>query len=172
MDDFDDFFDEHYARVVRSLVLACGAPVDAEDAAQDAFAKALVRWNTVARMERPATWVYVVAVRDLRRRLRRHGIGDALDGTRLATANSTNDPADAVIAAAVVGDALATLAPRQRLAIVLRFHADLAVRDIARAMHCTEGTVKATLHTALAHLRADLTERDLEGARDGTGRAS
>jgi DNA-directed RNA polymerase specialized sigma24 family protein len=71
VDDFDEFFTEHYPRVVGSLELAGGAAGDAEDAAQEAFMKAMLRWRSVATMERPATWVYVVAVRAMRRRLGR-----------------------------------------------------------------------------------------------------
>ncbi len=42
----------------------------AEDAAQEAFARALRRWSRVGPMDRPATWVYVVAVNVLRRSFR------------------------------------------------------------------------------------------------------
>jgi hypothetical protein len=63
VDDFDQFFFEHYVRVVGSLRLAGGEAGETEDAAQEAFAKAMVRWNAVSVMERPATWVYVVALR-------------------------------------------------------------------------------------------------------------
>ena len=40
--------------------------------------------------------------------------------------------------------------------MTLRFLADLTVPEIARAMGCAEGTVKATLHQALRNLRVDL----------------
>ena len=53
------------------------------------------------------------------------------------------------------------------LAVVLRFHGDLSVHDIASAMGCSEGSVKASLHAALGHLRVSLADRDLEGASDG-----
>ena len=41
MNDFDQFFREHYARVVGSLRLAGGDVSDAEDAAEEAFATAI-----------------------------------------------------------------------------------------------------------------------------------
>jgi DNA-directed RNA polymerase specialized sigma24 family protein len=55
-----------------------------------------------------------------------------------------------------VRDALDVLAPRQRVAIVLRYLGDLQVAEVAKAMGCSEGTAKATLHTALAKLRTHL----------------
>ena len=165
MNDFDEFFCEHYPRVVGSLRLAGGDLGEAEDAAQDAFAKAMTRWKTVSVMGRPATWVYVVAVRELRRRSRGRDVttypaGD--DGSAIP------DHAGAVVDTEVVERALRALPPRQRLAVVLRFHADLTVPEVSRAMRCSEGTVKSTLHTALAHLRIDLGDRGLEGAHDGS----
>jgi RNA polymerase sigma-70 factor (ECF subfamily) len=162
VDDFDEFFTEHYPRVVGSLELAGGLPGDAEDAAQEAFVKAMLRWRSVATMERPATWVYVVAVRALRRRLGRdRWVAEQQTGERAVT-----DQTEEVVTAAVISKALATLPARQRLAVVLRFHGDLTVPEIARAMRCSQGTVKSTLHAALGRLRVDLGDRDLEGVRD------
>jgi RNA polymerase sigma-70 factor (ECF subfamily) len=164
VDDFDEFFFDNYTRVVRSLTLASGAVGDAEDAAQDAFAKAMQRWKSVSAMDRPATWVYVVAIRHLRRTRQRGS--RPIDGT--ASALEAADHAEAVVASEVIERALSVLPPRQRLAVVLRFHADLTVPEVSRAMQCSEGTVKSTLHAALEHLRIDLGDRGLEGARDGS----
>jgi RNA polymerase sigma factor (sigma-70 family) len=161
VDDFDEFFFEHYARVVASLRLAGGDLGDAEDAAQDGFAKAMQRWGSVSLMDRPATWVYVVAVRELRRRARRGS-----DSADVPNAD-VPDHAEGVVSTEVVAQALRSLPPRQRLAVVLRFHADLTVTEVARAMSCSDGTVKSTLHTALVRLRVDLGDRGLEGAHDG-----
>jgi RNA polymerase sigma-70 factor (ECF subfamily) len=160
VNNFDEFFFEHYPRVVGSLRLAGGELGDAEDAAQEAFAKAMTRWKSVSVMDRPATWVYVVAVREMRRRGRRREDVSEAEG-------EAPDHAGAVVDAALIEDALDTLAPRQRLAVVLRFHADLTVPEVSRAMRCSEGTVKSTLHTALERLRVDLGDRGLEGAHDG-----
>jgi RNA polymerase sigma-70 factor (ECF subfamily) len=160
--DFEEFFAEHYARVVRSLVLALGHTAEAEDAAQDAFTRALRRWSAVSAMARPGTWVYVVAVRQLRRRLGRGGRSRNLEGGSSAT--SVGDPAVILVTADWIEGALDGLPARQRLAIVLRFYADLSVADIARAMRCSQGTVKSTLHAALSRLRVDLADEVLEGS--------
>ena len=164
VNDFDEFFADHYAWVVGSLALACGDRGEAEDAAQEGFTKAMLRWRSVSRYDRPATWVYVVAVRELRRSLRRRERSSAAD---LADDAPVLDPAVAVVTTDVITRALDRLAPRQRLAVVLRFHGDLTVPDVAKAMQCSEGTVKATLHAALSRLRVDLGDRSLEGAPDG-----
>jgi RNA polymerase sigma factor (sigma-70 family) len=165
VDDFDGFFFEHYARVVASLKLACDELSEAEDAAQEAFAKAMVRWRSVSVMDRPATWVYVVAVRELRRSRRRvelRGAGRAEEDAAVA------DHAGSVVTAAVIERALRALPPRQRLAVALRFHGDLTVPEVGRAMGCSAGTVKSTLHSALDRLRLDLGDLGLEGVHDGS----
>ena len=55
-----------------------------EDEVQEAFARASVQWSRVGGMDRPATWVYVVAARRLRRRLRRRRVreGERTSGSQ------------------------------------------------------------------------------------------
>ena len=56
---------------------------------------------------------------------------------------------------------LAVLEPELRATVVLRFYADLAVPEIAKAMHVPEGTVKSRLHRAMAVLRQTLPQEAL-----------
>ena len=151
VDGFDEFFAEHYKGVVTALEFAVLDRSLAEDAAQEAFVRALRRWRTVVHADRPATWVYVVAMREARRQLRRH----RSQPTHIEKGDEV-DVAVAVTEGLPLRDALATLPARQRQAVTLRFLADLPVADIARAMGCKQGTVKSTLHAALANLRVEL----------------
>jgi RNA polymerase sigma factor (sigma-70 family) len=162
MADFDAFFAESYAPVVRSLTLAFGSRVVAEDAAQGAFEKAMRHWARVGQMDRPGTWVYVVAVRSGRRLLARDRSGSVeVDASPVA------GPEDEVVSAVWLGEALDRLAPRQRAAVVLRHLGGLGLRDIADALGISVGTVKSTLHTAYARLRIDLgDDRDQEVVDD------
>jgi RNA polymerase sigma factor (sigma-70 family) len=63
--------------------------------------------------------------------------------------------------------ALTFLAQRQRVAVVLRYYADLPLAEIAEAMGCSVGTVKSTLHAALGRLRVDLANVE-EATFDGS----
>jgi RNA polymerase sigma-70 factor (ECF subfamily) len=150
---FDGFYESHFDRVARALVLAGADRERAYDAAQDAFTKALKRWRTVGVMERPDGWVYVVAMNRLRDVWR----SDKRDAT---TELEVNDPEVGVVTRVSVRDAIATLAPRQRQAVVLRYLVDLPVRDVAAAMGCAEGTAKAALHQALRAMRIELEDDD------------
>lgn len=154
--DFEAFFADTYPSVVRALAFALRDRGAAEDAAQEAFAKAHRKWKAVATAARPAAWVYVVAVRDARRRL------DRLDRIEQRAAQAgprgpVRDPLDGVVDAADASTLLASLSARQRMAVVLRYWADLDEASIAEAMGCARGTVKATLSQALARLRVAVT---------------
>ncbi len=60
--------------------------------------------------------------------------------------------------------AVAALAPRQRAMVVLRYYAACSLDEIAAAMGCRPGTVRATLHQALGRLRTLIADTP-----DGTG---
>jgi RNA polymerase sigma-70 factor (ECF subfamily) len=151
--DFQGFLLAHYEPVRRAIALALGDLQRAEDVTQEAFARAYRRWASVSVMERPVAWVYVVAMNQARRDLRReHRPAETVP------TEPTGDVAGTVAIGVTLDTALKALAPRQRAAVVLRYLADLSTAQVADAMGCAEGTVKSTLHTALSHLRIELEE--------------
>jgi RNA polymerase sigma-70 factor, ECF subfamily len=158
---FDEFFAEHYDDLARTLTVALADRAVAEEAAQAALTRALRRWRHVRALDRPAAWLYVVAmnhVRDSWRRQRRE------PDWKAEVETTTLDPTGGVATAVSVRDAITTLPPRQREAVVLRYLADLPLADVADAMGCAVGTVKATLHQALRALRVELEEdEDADG---------
>lgn len=156
MGGFDDFFADNYDQVVRSLTLAVGDRARAEDAAQEAFAKAYRRWPSVAQMERPVGWVLVVAMNQMKRWIKR------ADRDFGESPPEEADHAEVVAASASIRDALAVLPPRQRAAVVLRYLCDLPNADVAKALGCATGTIKSTLHAALKQLRLELEDDEDE----------
>jgi RNA polymerase sigma-70 factor (ECF subfamily) len=157
---FEIFYEANYDVVRRSLSAAFGDPVLAEEAVQEAFARAYVHWPRVDRMDRPAGWVYVVAVRfGLKQQRRSH---------TAETDEHADDIADGVVTQEVVRAAIDRLPARQRIAIVLRYLVDLPLEDVASAMDCALGTVKSTLHTALARLQVELDEESEEVGHDAS----
>jgi RNA polymerase sigma-70 factor (ECF subfamily) len=159
-DAFERFYELERSGVCRALTLALGDRAAAEEATQEAFVKAWLRWRRVSAMERPAGWVYVVAVRHAlrsRRALERRPVAER---DAAAVDVDVDEQLDALAL-------LERLAPRQRLAVVLRYYADLPLDDVAEAMACSVGTVKSTLHTALERLRVETAapEVDVDGSR-------
>jgi DNA-directed RNA polymerase specialized sigma24 family protein len=153
--EFNALYDREWSSVVRSLTLVFGRRDVAEDAAQVGFEQALRKWRRVQAMDRPGTWIYVVAVRWGRR----HLAGDAAPAVG---GSEVPDPADGVVDAVWVTQVLATLPPRQRAAVVLRILGGLRLREIAEALGVAEGTVKATLHAAYGRLRVEIAAGDVE----------
>jgi RNA polymerase sigma-70 factor (ECF subfamily) len=149
-ESFEAFFGEHYESVFRGLSVAFRDPLLAEEAAQEAFTRAYTRWERVSAMERPAGWVYVVAVRFARRR-RRDLLADPLAG-------GGRDLATEVVDRVMLQAAIERLPTRQRVALVLRYYGGLPLDEIATAMGCALGTVKSTLHAAHTRLALDIEE--------------
>ncbi len=146
---FEAFYAEHFESVFRGLAVAFRDPLLAEEAAQEAFARAYTRWERVSAMDRPAGWAYVVAVHFARRR-RRDLLGDPTRGAH------SRDVAEDVVDRVTMQAAIDELPPRQRVALVLRHYADLPLDEIARAMGCAVGTVKSTLNAAHTRLQVEL----------------
>jgi len=72
-EDIEPLFRAHYARLVRSLALACGDRELAADAVQEAFVRAHTRWSSIRGYEDPLGWVRRVAINLLHDAHRRAG---------------------------------------------------------------------------------------------------
>jgi RNA polymerase sigma-70 factor (ECF subfamily) len=144
-DDFCEFYQANYGRVVAMATAMLGDRREAEDVAQEAFARALARWSRLRRYDQPGAWVRTVALRlaiDSARRAHR-GVRATV---ALAAQRRPDDPepSDALPFTAL-GAALRTLPLRERHVIVLHYLADLPVAEIARECGLPSGTVKARL---------------------------
>jgi RNA polymerase sigma-70 factor, ECF subfamily len=149
--DFDTSFATHYARLVRTLSVACGDATLAEDCVQEAFSRAHLRWDKLVAQGDPVGWVYVVAVnqvRDHSRRVKRWATKLHL----LADRDSHDAPAfNDQLSIAVAG-----LPTQQRLAVALFYVADMSLEQVAATMELSTGAVKFHLHQARIRLRQQL----------------
>jgi len=73
LDDFAEFYQASYRRMVALVAAMTGDRCQAEDIAQEAYARALTRWPQVARYDLPEAWVRRVAIRLTVDALRRMG---------------------------------------------------------------------------------------------------
>ena len=155
----DEEFQELYrseARAVFSTVfLLCRDRALAEDATQEAFARALERWGQLRGRPWVAGWITTTALNVTRRSLRRRHF-------REPTPPVEGDPNLALD----LWRAVRMLPRRQQQAVVLHYRLDLPVDEVAQAMGCREGTVR----THLARARVALRE-SMGGAFDVGGRA-
>jgi len=136
--------------------VALGDRSEAEEAAQEAMTRALLRWRHVRSLDRPAAWLYVVAMNHVRDRWR-HDHGPHRWDADADT--STADLSGGVTTTLSVREAIATCPPpaRSSRAAVPRRSPH---RRRRRRDGCAVGTVKATLHHALGSLRIELEEDD------------
>ena len=147
--DFDSFYSTSYDRVRRAMTLAFRDPALAEEITQEAFFQTLKRWPKVSVLDHPEGWTMVVALnkgRDLHRRRVRHDAKQALLVHQPDVQSGERHVEDRMM----VSTLLEGISDRQRQALLLRYITQLTIPEIAVVMGCAEGTVKATLHSALA----------------------
>ena len=152
---FEALYRAERARTLAVVLALRGPRVGVEEVVQEAFVRALQRWEQVSAMERPDLWVHRVALNLATSRLRRLGAETrALVrlGGRAATAALEMDAG-----AEDFWRLVRSLPRRQAEAVVLRYAADLPVVEIAEVMDCAPGTVKSHLHAARESLRRELT---------------
>lgn len=134
-----------------ALLLTGGDPHGAQDLVQNTLAKLYLAWDRIDHRERVDAYARRILVNEhrstFRRAWRRLEVAtDVLPDT--GTAASEYDGAHDAVWAFV-----ATLPPRQRAVIVLRYYEDLTEAETADLLGVTVGTVKSQAHKALASLR-------------------
>lgn len=147
---FVDWYAGEHAKLVATMVLATGDLDLATEAADEAFARALQRWDRVGRMESPSGWTFRVAINHARRVARRRSLERNLLLRR--------QPQGTVPApAGEVWHLVSRLSRRQREVVVLRYVADLPEAVIADVLAISRSTVSSTLADAHARLNQQLT---------------
>jgi RNA polymerase sigma-70 factor (sigma-E family) len=149
------------AGLLRLAWLLTGDADRAQDAVQEALARVVPRWSSIARQD-PEPYVRTVlrsvcidAHRRRSVRPREEQLPD--DAERLArdsrlASGSAGGP-EAVAPRLDLAQALARLTPKQREVLVLRFYEDLTEAATARLLGCSVSTVKSQTRHALERLR-------------------
>ncbi|WP_412541471.1 SigE family RNA polymerase sigma factor [Longispora sp. K20-0274] len=139
--DFHALYAAHYSELVAMLYALCGDLGDAQDMAQESFARAWQRWSAVVTYDDPVAWLRRVGYNLATSRWRRRGVARRfLERSRVENTPELSPDRVALVAA------LRTLPSGQRKALVLHYLADLPVDDIARELSVPSGTVKSWLH--------------------------
>lgn len=151
MSVFEDSFDGLFASAYRVAFAVVGDRTEGEDIAQEALARAMVRWDHLTGHEE--AWVVRVAsnlaldrVRASRRRHRGAHPDASVDGP-------SGERVD-------LQRALAALSKRQREVVVLRFLGGLTEDQVAGALGCSVGTVKQHSSRGIAALRRHMRQED------------
>ena len=165
--------DVHGPRIFSLGLRLCGNRDDAQDMVQDTFLQAFRRWDTFRGQADAGTWLYTIAARSCKARMRRKGGTDRRmpavsqlmpwkETTIMEVAaapEGQEDPAEHREALARVQREVVRLPEHLRVVIVLKEISGLSVEDVAAALGLAEGTVKTRLHRGRLALRKAMTAR-------------
>jgi RNA polymerase sigma-70 factor, ECF subfamily len=139
-------FDEHWLTAWRAAYAVTGRSELADDAAQDAFVRAIRSLSSFDRRKPFAPWIAKVAVncaRDLLRAERRQRVGNP--------GGEVQAPLPADVNELLV--AVAALPRDQREAVVLHHVLGFTLREVAEIVGAPEGTVTSRLGRGVARIR-------------------
>lgn len=146
--EFADFYKIEHDAVFRAVLAFCADYQAAQDATQEAFARAFSRWRRVSRHPSPRGWIVRTAFNHVRHERRPR---ELLAGSTQVQAGPSGDRLD-------VTRSLLALPLRQRQAAVLFHIADQPLEVVAELMGISTGAVKSHLDRARKALRSSLEE--------------
>jgi len=157
---FQGLVDHHLDRAYRLAGVILGNGEDAEDATHDAVVQAWRSFGRLRDTERFEAWFQRILVNVCRDRLRKRRRQPV---TELTLAGNAAVDADlrSVEDRLALDRAFIRLTPDQAITVVLRFHLDLTLEDVATRMGVPVGTVKSRLHSALELLERGLAEPEV-----------
>lgn len=165
----DELIVRYQHRLLRYLLFLTGNRETAEDLFQEVWMRVLVRGGQFDGRSRFETWLFTIArnlVIDFRRKRTMNSLDELIDG-------ATEDDRSMAFEVADEGptpyDRLSNLEDRERIAamlldldtlhrevLVLRFHEDLSLDEIAKVTRAPLSTVKSRLYRGLAMLKPRL----------------
>jgi RNA polymerase sigma-70 factor (sigma-E family) len=162
--DFESWLVARERALQRTALLLMGDPHSAQDLVQTTLAKLYLAWDRVNRHDHLDAYVRRMLVNEARsawRRpwRRRELVTDVVPDADVA-APEYDGSHDAVWAF------VATLPPRQRAVIVLRYYEDLSEAQTAELLGISVGTVKSQANRALASLRTNAQDHPAISSRE------
>lgn len=170
--NFEALVRQYQDRLYRFALRLAGSPADAEEIAQDAFVRAYraLRRSDAAQIQALALrpWLYQISLNVFRNSVRKRRV-PVVDLDGYDQEDGAQDLPEQVAEARETQRALArlvaTLPPRYRTAVVLRYVEELGYGEIGAILGQAEGTVKSHVHRGLAMLRQAVENPDSEVRR-------
>jgi RNA polymerase sigma-70 factor (sigma-E family) len=145
-------FEADYGRLVNAAAALVHDRADAEEIAQEAFARSFIAWKRNGVPREPAAYVRVAVVNLSRTRSRRNLLRRSRKAER---PEPVADPEEAAVSRAdqrALLAAISSLPRRQRECVALRYLLDESVAETAATLAISEGSVKTHTHRALRGL--------------------
>jgi RNA polymerase sigma-70 factor (sigma-E family) len=158
--DFEEYVRNRQDALLRSARRLVPDPIDAQDLLQTALVRTYGRWDGIADKSLADAYLRRVMINTRTEWWRARKL-DEVPTEQLPDA-SVEDGTEQHADRALLMDILGVLAPKQRSVVVLRHWEQMSTEETAEALGMSTGTVKSTLHRALARLRQELESRDLD----------
>jgi RNA polymerase sigma-70 factor (ECF subfamily) len=163
----DQLILQYQHRLLRYLLFLTGKREMAEDVFQETWMRVLLRGSQFNGESRFDTWLFTIArniVIDLRRRRSMASLEEIFESSQddrpFEVPSQEKSPFDHLATlenGQIVSEALLSLDPLHREVLVLRFHEEMSLEEIARMTRAPLSTVKSRLYRGLASLRPQVT---------------
>jgi RNA polymerase sigma-70 factor (sigma-E family) len=164
-DEFVQFAEAVAPRLRRTAFLLCGDWHTAEDLAQTTLAKVFASWRRIRSGDAVTAYAMRTLLNTYLAESRKKRLGELL--TDRLPERPVDPPAPELRMAVMA--ALATLPPRARAVVILRYWADQSVDQTAALLGCTPGNVKSQCARALDKLRLLLDDTAMNPGPVGFG---
>ncbi|MEW2549650.1 SigE family RNA polymerase sigma factor [Streptomyces sp. NPDC047002] len=158
--EFEEYVRTRQDALLRSARRLVPDPVDAQDLLQTALARTYRRWDGIADKSLADAYLRRVMINTRTEWWRARKLEEV--PTEELPEASVEDGAEQRADRALLMDVLSVLAPKQRSVVVLRHWEQMSTEETAAALGMSPGTVKSTLHRALARLREELESREAD----------
>ena len=150
---FAEFFESQQRRALRLAYVMCGNPAQAEDIVAESFAKMYPAWQK-GQIQEPGAYLRRTIANQVRGTWRHNDV-ERRHEARMQVMFSSEAPGfdDALAARDAVSVAMASLPPKQRAVVALRYLEDLSEIETASILEVSVGTVKAHASRGLERLR-------------------
>ncbi|HUI42521.1 MAG TPA: sigma-70 family RNA polymerase sigma factor [Terriglobia bacterium] len=163
--EFEQLYREHHPRVLAICRQMLGSPDEAEDAANDVFARLPGSWRTYDRAQPFARWLARVAgnycIDLLRKRRAERKLLEPADPEAPEPAATLASPLHELLSKEQTGavrDALFALPERYLVPLVMRYYSDLSYDEIAQTLGTSRATVAVLIFRAKQRLRRSLSQ--------------
>jgi RNA polymerase sigma-70 factor (ECF subfamily) len=170
-DAFGTLVRQYQGRLFALVLMMVRNRAAAEEIAQDTFVRAYTHLGQFDARRPFYPWLATIAVRLSQNWLRHYGRTDRRESTPIdeeAALAAGDDALQALLSderGRQLWRAVSSLPSGERTVVMLYYRDDMPVRDIARALGVTTGTIKTLLFRARRHLREQLSAARLADER-------
>lgn len=157
--DFEEYVRTRQDALLRSARRLVSNPIDAQDLLQTALARTCGKWDRIADKSLADAYLRRVMINTRTEWWRARKLEEVPTDV-LPDVMGVDDGVDRHADREQLLELLWELPTKQRAVVVLRHWEQLSTEETAKTLGMSVGTVKSTLHRALARLRSELTSRE------------